>query len=425
LSRRLPPWLVRAAWAALVVGLGLVGLSRVWGPAPAKDFSLFYDAARFWNVHGEPGGLAWYHPFALRALAPLGWLPPRWAGLLWVGMNLACLVGSARLVGRRGNARSWELEIVPLFLLVTPWFVEFLVNQFVPPILLLLLLAEEERGQNRPLRAGAWLGLAILLKLSPAILLLWLFLKRDWRALASCVAVVLLLGPGLDALTVGFHRALDWQWEWYKRVRWSGSAWTVLVAGSQCEYSNHAVVAVLRRLLHPTDSTPHFDVEVGGQHELAGHPPVSLVDLPISAVTAVWAALMLVSLAAMIAVSRRPARDVSSERLRWEHALYCLAMLWFLPVVRQYHYVLAYPLVSLLVGRVRSTWQDTARFPWLTAPVWGLGIWTVTMALGAPRISQEVGLPILGIAALGVAAIRVLSGFTDNSKNHPSRCHYT
>jgi alpha-1,2-mannosyltransferase len=406
MPRRLPPWLVRAAWAISVAGLGAVGLSRVWGPVPDKDFSLFYQAARFWLDHGEPGGLAWYHPFALRAFAPLGWLPSQWAGVLWVGMNLACLVGAARLAGE--EARWWRSEIVPLLVLLTPWFVEFFVNQFVPPILLLLLLAQRELGRERPLRAGGWLGLAILLKLSPAVLLLWLLLKRDWRALASTVGVVLLFGPGLDVLTVGWDRAVDWQWEWYQRLRWSGSAWTVLVAGSQCEFSNHAVVAILRRLLHPTDSTPHFDVEVGGRHELAGSPPVNLLNLPISAVTVVWAALMLVSLVALVAVSRRPARQASRERLRWEYALYCLAMLWFLPVVREYHYVWAYPLVSLLVASVRSAWRDSGRFPWQSAPVWGLGVWLVTMALGAPRIAQEFGVPMLGIAALGVAGIQVL-----------------
>jgi hypothetical protein len=291
---------------------------------------------------------------------------------------------------------------------VTPWFVEFFVNQFVPPILLLLMLAGREHGRERPLRAGVWLGLAILLKLSPAVLLLWLLLKRDWRALMSTVGVVLLLGPGLDVLTVGWDRAVDWQWEWYKRLRWSGSAWTVLVAGSQCEYSNHAVVAILRRLLHPTDSTPYFDVDVGGQHELAGGHPVNLLNLPISAVTAVWAALMLVGLVALVRVSRLPARQASPDRLRWEYALYCLAMLWFLPVVREYHYVWAYPLVSLLVASARSTWRDSGRFPWRSAPVRGLGVWLVTMALGAPRIAQEFGVPMLGIAGLGVAGIRVL-----------------
>jgi hypothetical protein len=406
MPRRFLPWLVPGAWVILVGGLGALGIYHVWGPVPDKDFSLFYQAARFWLVHGEPGGLAWYHPFALRAFAPLGWLPSQWAGVLWVGMNLGCLVGVARLWGDR--ARWSRSELVPLLVLGTPWFVEFLVNQFVPPILLLLVLAERDLGRERPLRASLWLGLAILLKLSPAIFLVWLALKRNWRALGGAVAVVLLLGPGLDMLTVGGDRAVDWQWEWYKRVRWSGSAWTVLVAGSQCEYLNHAVVAILRRLLHRTDSTPLFEVDVGGRHDLAGSPPVNLVDWSIPTVTAVWAVVMLVALAAMVVVSRRAAWQTSDERLRWEWALYCLAMLWFLPVVREYHYVWAYPLVSLLVGHVHSAWRDAGRFPWRSAPVWGLGVWCVTMALSGPRIAQEFGVPMLGVAALGVAGLLVL-----------------
>jgi hypothetical protein len=112
---------------------------------------------------------------------------------------------------------------------------------------------------------------------------------------------------------------------------------------------------------------------------------------------------------AIVGTTLRPARQTSRERLRWEYALYCLAMLWFLPVVREYHYVWAYPLVSLLVGRVRSAWQDSGRFPWRSAPVLGLGIWLVTMAFSAPRMAQEFGVPMLGVAALGAAGVAVLA----------------
>jgi hypothetical protein len=147
---------------------------------------------------------------------------------------------------------------------------------------------------------------------------------------------------------------------------------------------------------------------VGGRHDLAGSPPINLVDWSIPAVTAIWAAAMLVALGAMVVLSRRAAWQTSDERLRWEFGLYCLAMLWLLPVVREYHYVWAYPLVSLLVERVHSTWRDSGHFPWRSAPVWGLGIWLVTMALSAPRVAQEFGVPMLGVAALGVAAVLVI-----------------
>jgi hypothetical protein len=405
--RSLAPWYEQVGWATLLLGLGGVGLARVWGPSLDKDFSLFYAAARQWVEHGQPGGLAWYQPFALRLLAPFGWLPPRAAGTLWVLGNLACLVGSAQLVGGRGGGkgtdRGWREELVALLVLLVPWLVEFHVNQLVPPILLLLLLAERALVNRSSAWAGWWLGLAILIKLSPAVFVLWLLLKRQWCAVAWTLAVTVALGPGLDTLTVGWEQAWQWQREWYGRVRWSGSAWTVLVAGSQCEYSNHAVAAVLRRLLYPTDSTPWFDVEVGGQTELVGRAPVNLVSLPLSWVVALWTASMLLGLVALVTASLRPGRLLGPERLRWEWALFALGMLWFLPVVRQYHYLFAYPLVSLLVGRLRRTGQEGGSSPWRSPAAFGLGVWIATMLFGAPRVAQEFGVPMLGMAALGVS----------------------
>jgi hypothetical protein len=394
-------------WAVLLSGLGGVGLSRVWGPALDKDFSLFYAAARHWIEQNEPGGLAWYQPFAMRLLGPLGWLPPRVAGTLWVLANLACLLGSALLMSTRqpgqGTGHQAGGQLWALLVLFIPWVVEFHVNQLVPPIVLLLLLAERALAKGRPGWTGWWLGLAILIKLSPAVFLLWLVLRRQWRALGWTVAFTVALGPGLDALTVGWEQAWQWQREWYGRVHWSGSAWTVLVAGSQCEFSNHALPAVLRRLLYPTDSTPWFDVEVGGQSELAGHAAVNVATLPLSWVVALYAAAMLLGLAGLVTASGGQGRLLGPERRRWEWALFGLGMLWFLPVVRQYHYVFAYPLVWLLVGRLRQPGKLERRSLWRNPPALGLAVWIASMLFGAPRIAQEYGVPLLGVAALGAA----------------------
>lgn len=407
--RRLP-WLL-VGWGLALVVLAGVGFYGVWRAVPAKDFSLFYDAAWYWVHHGEPGGLAWYHPFALRCFSPMGYGPPWVGGTVWVLGNLACGVGAAWLVGRwypPAHGGWLRTEAGPALALGAAWFVELAVNQFVPPILLLVVLALFCLERGRDELAGLALGVAALLKLSPVLLIGWLLLARRWRAFAAAVGTVLLLGPGLDVLFVGWEHALRWQLDWFTRVRWSGSAWTVLVAGSQCEYSNHAVPAVLRRLLHPTDSTPYYDVEVGGQLAELGGQSVHLVELPISGVIGVWAAFMALGLGGLALATAWPWRRLPPERARWELALWSWGMLWFLPVVRQYHYIWAYPLLSLLIQELRLGWAEGLRSARARVAAAGVGVWALTMLASAPRFAQEIGVPLLGLASVGAAGVVIV-----------------
>lgn len=398
-------------WTVAVLVLMGAGFSGVWRPTPTKDFSLFYDAGRQWLERGEPGGLAWYHPFALRCFSVLGLVAPWTAGTAWVIANTTCAAGATWIVGgwHDDQPRSWlRTEAIPSLALFMAWCVLFTVNQFAAPILLLLVATGWLLERERDGCAGVCVGLATLLKLSPLLLLGWLVLARRWRAVVAAITVVVLLGPGLDLVTAGFDRGLLWQVEWLNRVRWSGSAWTVLVAGSQCEYSNHAVPAVLRRLLHPTDSTPYFDVEVGGQVSELGAASVNLVDLPIPVVTAWWAVAMALGVVGLFAACAPPWRRLDRDRMRWELSLFCWGMLWFLPVVRQYHYVWVYPLVSLLVAEVKTGLRHGLRSTRSRAAAIGMATWCVATLASAPRLAQELGVPLLGLLSLGVAGIVVV-----------------
>ena len=48
---------------------------------------------------------------------------------------------------------------------------------------------------------------------------------------------------------------------------------------------------------------------------------------------------------------RRPAKLLNRSQLRLEWAVVLLAMMWFMPVLRLYHYAWAYPLLAMLCSR--------------------------------------------------------------------------
>ena len=77
-----------------------------------------------------------------------------------------------------------------------------------------------------------------------------------------------------------------------------------------------------------------------------------MVNLSRVNVARIVMAIQGLSLVALVWLARRPAGRLSSWRLRLEWALFLMAMLWFMPVMRAYHVIWAYPAVAVLAGAV-------------------------------------------------------------------------
>jgi alpha-1,2-mannosyltransferase len=371
------PALLSCGWVIGLLALVVVGLLGVWPSPPAKDFSFFYAAGQYWQAHGQPapsgrlGHLAWYQPFAIRCLALLAYLPARWAGAIWVVGNAGCLWASAWLIGRYWHGHGWRFELPAMLALTLYAYVQFDLNQTTPPVLLLVVVGFVALQSRRDALAGVSIGVATLLKITPALLLLWLLLKRRWRAVGCCVAVVLLLGPGIDALDAGWQQAWQWQIDWIQRIRYSGSAWVILQSGQQADVGNHSVAAIVHRW-------------VDGGHGLIR--------------TACWGALTLGGLAVLVVASLRSSRKDDPPRWRWEFALWCLGMLWLSPVVRQYHLLFTYPAISLLLNEAR--FGLCRRTPCLV-----LGVWVLLMLVGWPMAVQRYPVTLVGLSALAAGSL--------------------
>lgn len=160
---------------------------------------------------GQDIGVEWqvlhtstHPPTAFLLVAPIAFLPWRWAAAAWAWLMLALLVLTLRCYGV-----SWKtaLGLTPVALLWPP--VATSLGQMT--IIWLFGLAAGYRLQSkRPLWSGMSIGLASMTKLFPGLLIVAFFLKRQWRALLGFVSIwlaslviLVLLHPG------SIHRYLE------------------------------------------------------------------------------------------------------------------------------------------------------------------------------------------------------------------------
>ena len=226
-------------WSCLFLSglaLGIVGLIRVL-PAllstPEQiDFGAYYVAARLLNAGGrlydpaamrdvaaQAGSIHYtayiYPPFFAALLRPLTVLPYLPAQFCWLGLNVILWVGAVATLCRLvAMPRALYIPIVALTALLPAVYDTLLLGQ-TSLVITALLVASLFFGQDKPSRrseilAGVLLGLAVSIKLYPAVLgLVYLVHRRVTTLVAAGTTCVLagivgiVFGGGWDA-TVAF-----------------------------------------------------------------------------------------------------------------------------------------------------------------------------------------------------------------------------
>lgn len=429
------------AGGAALAQVGARAVVRGW-----PDFEYFYKAGTSLVARGtldpgydmEPGhrivprgGIDWYLPFVPRLMAGLAWLPPTPAGLIWLALNLTALAGTLRLVGRRLTGLppvDWPVtQLVPFFMLFLFWWWEYRLNQIDVLTLLLMTGSFACWRWGRPWTGGFWLGLAMLIKLTPGLLVVWFLLKRQFRVVAAALVTVALAGPLADVVVFGPRSAWDAYRGWAERALVCGSQRGLILAQREMDWRNQALGAVASRWLHATNYATHYD----NDPRLSRDPRVrtlNVADLRPATVAGLVTAVQMASLAALLWLLRRPACGLTEWQLRLEWALCLLAMLWFMPVLRAYHFVWTYPLVAVLAGAAHHRgWRDR----WTRITLGCLTLVVTAQAVGAaavrgpqPRLWLHAGGVLLTVlVVLAVPAVWSLVRLGRNSTWLPAEEH--
>jgi alpha-1,2-mannosyltransferase len=228
-------WTVRVLAAAAVVLFAALWL-RDTGKARMIDFNSFYTAAQAaregadlydpaaLNELAAGQGLRMYvfpylyPPFLAYATIPWGELPVERARLVWMAANLAALFGIVALTalavgrrlrespGRRLGPGDLGLAFAAVFVFVLPFNDNLDMGQSNLLVLLFLCLALFLVSCDRPWAGGAALGVAVLLKVSPVVLVLYFLARRQVRVVLGS----LLSAAVLSAVTLALGAAEAW-----------------------------------------------------------------------------------------------------------------------------------------------------------------------------------------------------------------------
>lgn len=397
------------AGTSLVAIAGAVSFDRA--VRSKFDFHHFYlDAAYVWqhaalnpDLDGPDREARRHLPFYLPAiplmLAPLTAAGVRPAAVAWSLAHALTLAYCLVLLARRYIPRDSSAAHVPLLaivcVLVAPAVYEAArFNQLSFIVLALVLAGVAAVSGRKPWLGGGLLGLAAVIKLLPAVFIVWLVLKRKWAALAAfgITAVAVAVLPCLAVF--GPQRTIEYHRQW----------------------AEHNIVGVLTHGELDPDERGHFVdhrnqsiPEVFSRLFLPEHPNrVAFQPLQLSGwkVRLISGALLVGLAAALLWLTRRPIDALTDVQIQSETAVYLLAMLILSPLFRMYYLVWAMPALLLLarfgaagssrreqiIGRAGLLLWIGGQIAWLWEPArsYGVHLWLL-IALSALLLSAAGG----------------------------------
>jgi alpha-1,2-mannosyltransferase len=322
-------------------------------PPTTSDFTIFYDSAKrapsemYVRPIGPPRGNMNAPQFQL-LIKPLTRLPLDAASDVWRGLNLIALCGCVWWMARKGPEK-WSAADYGAALAWAPFQHALTLNQVTWILWPLLVWTWWCWRRDRWAAGAIGLGLALSLKIFLGVFLLWLVLKRQWRAFAvSVVTAAASFGVGVAIYGTDVVRA-----------------WIAAIAGAEWPgaFSNASIRGLIDRSL-----TRNF----------TGAPP--LVDVPRFA-----RLLYLVSAVAIVVVTLVRTRDRDVDR-SWP-ALMASALLasplgwvyylwWMLPGTRPSRVLLLSPLLWVPFAYV-TIGQPAG---WATATIGSVYGWGLLLA---------------------------------------------
>ncbi|MFO0837942.1 MAG: glycosyltransferase 87 family protein [Phycisphaerae bacterium] len=390
----------RGLCAAFALLAGAVSLVR--GLEFSFDFHHFYlDAEYVWR-HAALNPdldnadrmlrrqLPFYLPAIPIALAPLAALGRAGAAVIWaLGQAAACwccmrelhrwcveqAVTSDTRSRSAASDRAWRRFVLVAVLSAPATYEAVRFNQLSLLVLMLALAAHRALRNGSEIRAACLVAVAAVVKLLPALLLVWLATRRRWRALLAAVATtpIAAIIPCLAVLGVSGTIEAHQQWLDYNLTAARGMLDPAL-REHFLDHRNQSLPDVLARLTDPAHP-----------YRTAWQP---MALSPKARGGIVNVARMLIVLLTIAATWPRAATD--RQHSARSLAMWLLAMLLLAPLMRQYYLVWALPALAVfasdrrLFARIGIAVWTIGMLAWLSADARAYGAhWLMVLVMSA------------------------------------------
>lgn len=289
-------------------------------------------------------------PVVALLLYPLAQWPPLAGAIALFAIKLAMAAAaigwSIRLAaGQRAAPPLWAVGVV-LALAARPIISDLQHGNINIVVLYLVTLGLWLFARDRLFLGGFWIGFAVVVKVTPALLVLYFAWKRQWMLLIGAAAGAL-AGVLLPALVLGMDRNIDLHRAWYDQMI---SRYVVEAEVEIAGHINQSIPGLMTRLLTDTAG-----LKLGTARERAGEdaPAINLVSLESSQVE--WAIrIVLLAILGWLAFVCRTPVAAAGERRQWrlacEMGLVLLAMLLMSERTWKHHFVIVVlPIASLVM----------------------------------------------------------------------------
>jgi len=229
-----------------IVVYSIIALSRLLIIADLPDFQVYYSAVTRVTDGGNPYSLVpnqvpyIYPPTSLAWLLPLSILPMRVAEAGWLILSVGALMTSVVLLFKAvDQPLKWQsvLLVFGLSLLAFPTKFTLGMGQINLFLLFMISLTFYLYQTKRLGWAGLSLAIAVSIKLTPVVLLLFFLRKKEWRVLTSfLVSSIAILGFSIYAF--GWGLTEQYWLEVFPSLPTTGNA----------VYYNQSLAGVLARL---------------------------------------------------------------------------------------------------------------------------------------------------------------------------------
>jgi Glycosyltransferase family 87 len=220
------PHMVIILWVGVIIHTAVL-LHQLSSRADRSDFSVYYASglavrehrdpyttdfdrvAPGLNLKTDPVHYATDPPTFLLCVEPLTLLSLGQAFWLWTALNLAALVASLLLLLRGSGLPVWTaLALAALVVLYPPVGESLFWGQNKIFVLLMLVLMMRWMAGGHDAAAGLILGIAVLLRGFPLLMVGYLVLRRRWRAIVYTV-ISIVVGALLTFAILGVSHTLS------------------------------------------------------------------------------------------------------------------------------------------------------------------------------------------------------------------------